>query len=113
MKIINATKQQVICTEISIADTFMRRFLGLMGKKEIPPGKGLIITPCNSIHTFFMRMPLDIIFIDKSNIALHVIENLQPWRISPVILNARSVIEVPSGTVKKTGTTQGDRLEIV
>ncbi len=102
-----------ISTEISIGDTFISSFLGLMGEKEITPGKGLIIAPCNSIHTFFMRMPLDIIFIDKNNIALNVIENLQPWRISPIILNARSVIEVPSGTVKKTGTTQGDRLEIV
>jgi uncharacterized membrane protein (UPF0127 family) len=81
-----------------------------MGKKDLAGGCGLLLSPCNSIHMFFMLFPIDAVFLDKNNKIMHIEENLMPWRISRYIPRARSVLELPSGTVSKTETKTGDTL---
>lgn len=92
------------------AGTFFARFKGLQLVKELPAGSGLLITPCNSIHMFFMRFPIDAVFIDADNNVVCIEEGIKPWRVSRVIRNARSVLELPAGTAAATGTVLGDVL---
>lgn len=112
MKIVNRTKNTILAEDCKAADTFWSRFLGLMGKQGLPAGGGLLITPCNSIHMFFMKIPLDILFIDKKNCVVHLMENIRPWRVSPIIRNACSTIELPAGAIRESRTEVGDALDI-
>ncbi|MCX7708217.1 MAG: DUF192 domain-containing protein [Clostridia bacterium] len=113
MIVFNETRNRCIASKCSLADTFVKRFIGLMGKSELPDNYGLMISPCNSIHMFFMRFPLDIIFIDKENKVVHQVENILPWKVSRIVPQARSAIELPVGTIRITETTLGDQLSII
>ncbi len=112
MVIVNATRKTVLADKCEMAATFISRFKGLQLRKELRCGCGLLLTPCSSIHMFFMRFPIDAVFIDPSNTIIHIEENIKPWRISKVVKNSRSVLELPSGTVSATGTETGDFIEI-
>lgn len=112
MKVLNSGKNTILAENCSIADTFVSRFKGLMGVSKFPAGSGLLIVPCNSIHMFFMKIPLDIVFLDRSNTVVHLIEDIQPWKISKIVSKAHSVLELPSGTIKASCTCIGDRLQI-
>ena len=93
-----------------IANTFFRRILGLLGRNGLNKGQALILNPCNSIHTYFMRFPIDALFVDKNNQVLETIANLAPFRFSPLFFKSRLVIELPAGTIRSTATSQGDKL---
>ncbi len=110
MKISNASKNTVLADNCSVADNFASRFIGLMGRKELSSGKGLLIVPCNSIHMFFMRFPIDAVFLDKNNRVVHICESIKPWRISKIVGTAHSVLELPAGTALKTSTEVEDNL---
>ena len=110
MILLNEHKKTILASRCYSANSFFSRLKGLMGEKSLPEGTGLIITPCNSIHMFFMKFPLDAVFIDKNSRVIHIIENLRPWKVSRLIVKARSVIELPQGTVSRTGTSLGDVL---
>lgn len=73
-------------------------------------GEALHIVPCNSIHTFFMRIPIDALFLDRDGVIVKALEALPPWRVTGVYFSARSVLELPAGTVAGSGTREGDRL---
>jgi hypothetical protein len=75
-------------------------------------GQGMIIIPCQSIHTFFMTFPIDVAFLDSSWRVLHMIEAMPAWRASRHFFKARAVLEMPAGTLMKTGTQVGDVLDI-
>lgn len=113
MKIINSKNNYMLADDCKVAGTFYSRFKGLMGVDELPKGAGLHILPCNSIHMFFMRIPLDIIFINKENEVVHIVEGIKPWRVTNIIKNAHSVIELPVGTISSTHTFPGDRLDFI
>ncbi len=110
--IINKSNNKIIGNKIAHANNFVTRFFGLMGKKALNEEEGLLITPCNSIHMMFMKFPLDIIFLDKQFKIVYVIESLKPWRVSPVIFKAQSVIELPEGTISRSESKVDDTLEI-
>lgn len=112
MVVRNKTKNTSLANNCDHARTFFARFKGLQLKKELPSGNGLLITPCNSIHMFFMRFAIDAIFLDSNNTVLYIEEGIKPWRISKVIRNARSVLELPAGAASTTGTEPGDVLDI-
>ena len=76
-----------------------------------PPGDGLWIVPCESVHCFFMKFTIDVIYLDRKHRVKKVRPELAPWRIS-ACLTAHSVLELPSGTIARTGTERGDQLEI-
>lgn len=76
-------------------------------------GAGLIIDPCTSIHTFWMRFPIDVLYMDRDNQVIRADEAVKPWRIGPVFTGSKWVIELPPGTIVSTGTQPGDIIELI
>ena len=83
---------------IELADSFFRRFLGLMGRRELLPGPGLLIAPCRSIHMCFMRFAIDAVYIDQKGKVLKVVLGLRPWIGVSCCPRAWGILELPSGT---------------
>ncbi|MCM8801108.1 MAG: DUF192 domain-containing protein [Candidatus Omnitrophica bacterium] len=110
MKIINKTKNNILAEEVIMADTVFKRIKGLLGRKEIKKGQALIIKPCNSIHTFFMRFSIDVIFVDKDNRIIETIISLKPFRLTRLYPRAAFVIELPAGVIQASLTQTGDIL---
>lgn len=113
MKIINQTKDKVLAEEVFVADTVGKRIKGLLGRKEFSYPEALILKPANSIHTFFMRFPIDVLFVDKSNKVIKKICCFRPFRISLVYFQSRLVIELPAGVVQASFTSEGDFLKFI
>jgi len=89
--------------QIEVADSFFRRFLGLMGRKRIANGTGLLIAPCNSIHMCFMRFKIDVVYLDKNYRVLKTVENILPWIGLSCCFKAWAVLELPAGEIKRQG----------
>lgn len=89
----------LIATKLAVADNVVSRNVGLLKHESLPKGNGLWIKRCNSIHTFFMRFPIDVIFIDKRYKVVSVYRDLKPWRVTRLHFKASSVIELPAGTL--------------
>ena len=96
---------------IDVANTSAKRRVGLLRHKLLGPGEGLWITPWESVHTFFMKFPIDLVYIDKKKKVRKVVRAVPAWRLS-VCLRAHSILELPAGTVEETGTQPGDELLI-
>jgi uncharacterized membrane protein (UPF0127 family) len=99
-----------VARDVAMADTVWRRFMGLMGRSELPAGAGLYIKPCSSIHMFFMRFPIDVAFVDKDGRVVRLYHGLRPWRMSRVVRRAKAAIELPSGALANAGVGVGDLL---
>lgn len=84
-----------------------------MMRHGLPEGGGLIIRPCNSIVSFFMRFLFDAVFVAEDGTVLHTIHSMRAWRTSRIVRGSRLVVELPGGTLRQTGTEIGDTLEIV
>lgn len=112
--IYNRTRESFVATKAAVANSYVARLVGLLGKTRrwARPGSGLWILPSRGVHTIGMLFPIDVIFLNKSRVVVHIEEHLRPFRISEVCLKARSVLELPTHTVFRTGTQIGDVLEI-
>lgn len=110
-QVINRTRQTTLATHLILADTPKTREKGLLGRDGLTAGEGLWIVPCQAIHMFFMRFSIDLVYIDRRKCVRKVRSQVAPWRIS-ACLSAHSVLELPAGTVRDTGTERGDALEI-
>lgn len=110
----NRTRQAFLATELSIADTHWSRLRGLMATNPstFRFGQGLWIVPSHGVHTIAMRYPIDVIYLNEAKTVVHLEENVKPWRIAPVRMDATTVIELPCHTVWNTGTKIGDQIEI-
>jgi uncharacterized membrane protein (UPF0127 family) len=102
----NGNPEMPIANDLKTADTLLSRTKGLLGRSSLPAGEGLWIKRCNSIHTAFMKFPIDVLFVDKNLKVVSVYENLKPWRITRLHFSASSVIELPAGTL--AGSTKGN-----
>jgi uncharacterized membrane protein (UPF0127 family) len=111
----NCTRQTYLATQLRLAGTHWSRFCGLMGEDpdRFGAGKALWIVPSRGVHTFAMRFPIDVVYLDRDKIVVHIEQNLKPWRVAPVRMRATSVLELPGNSLRSTGTTIGDKLEIV
>ena len=109
--VLNKTRSSIVGTGIRVADTFVSRLRGLMFTESLGPGEGLWIQPCNSIHTFGMRFEFDALFLGPDGIVVGRYERFQRNRISRVFWNARGVLELPAGTIERTGTEVGDEIQ--
>jgi uncharacterized protein len=110
VRVFNDSRGVELARDARVADDFSSRFVGLMGSSSLPRGSGLVIAPCNSIHTCFMRYAIDAIFVDANETVVGIARELRPWRFSRLVWKARKVVELPAGTVAATGTAEGDRL---
>ena len=110
----NESRESLIATEVTVADTYWTRLVGLLGKTRnwARPGRGLWILPSRGVHTIGMLFPIDLIYLDRTKRVIHVEEYVRPFSISKVCLKAESVLELPPHTIFRTGTRIGDRLEI-
>lgn len=96
--------------DVEVADSFISRFKGLMLRKCLDDTSGLLIRKCSSIHTCFMRFPIDVIYMDKDYTVLYT-ETVYPWRIGKIVKHTKHVLELPKG--KKKEYTTGMRLEMI
>lgn len=107
---VNVTRNAVLGARVSIADTPSSRMKGLLGHTSLAPGEGLLIDPCNSIHTFFMKFTIDVIFLGRDGKVVRALHSVPPWRLTRMYFRANRVLELPAGTLKSTGTQAGDML---
>ncbi len=98
-----------VCERCTVAATPLRRMKGLLGRSELPPGEGLLLRPASSIHTFFMRFPLDAVFLDRDLVVRKVVAAVKPWRLV-FARRARSVLELAAGEAERRGVAAGQRL---
>jgi uncharacterized membrane protein (UPF0127 family) len=110
----NKTRETFVATEAVVADGYLRRLVGLLGKTKrwARLGAGLWIVPSRGVHTIGMLFPIDLLFLSKDKEVVHLQEHVRPFRVSKVTLKATSVLELPPHTIYRTGTQVGDRLEI-
>ena len=111
MRITNTTRSTTLADNARRAGGFIARGRGLMFASPLPAGGGLVLDPCNSIHMFFMRYPLDIIFVSKDGRVVFMYRGIKPWRMGRVVRGAKMAIELPEGVIERTGTQVGDRVE--
>ena len=109
----NISKGNTISENGYITTSFLERLKGLLGKKELKENECLIISPCNSIHMFFMKFEIDVLFIDKNNKVCHLINEFKPWKISKVIKESKYVIELKSKTIASKNIKLGDEVKYI
>jgi uncharacterized membrane protein (UPF0127 family) len=100
----------VVCQSCRPADTFLSRLRGLLGRRGLGEGEGLLIRPTSSIHTFFMRFTLDVAFLDRDGCVVKLVPGLRPWRMS-FARGARSALELPAGEIERRQLRVGDLLK--
>ena len=113
MRVLNKSKGTVITTRMRVADSPWTRFWGLIGRKALADGEALLLKPCSSIHTIFMRFPIDVVFIDAHNQVVKVVSELQPFRLAVALHDTQSVLELEAGAATQADVAPGDRLVIV
>jgi uncharacterized membrane protein (UPF0127 family) len=106
----NRTRGTVLGDAVELADTSAKRRTGLLKHHHLEPGTGLWIVPCESVHTFFMKFAIDLVYVDSKHKVRKVRHAVPPWRMS-ACLTAHSIVELPPGTARQTGTIAGDELE--
>lgn len=94
------------------ADTARTRMRGLLGRDELADGAGLILAPCNLIHTWFMRFAIDVLFLDRAGVVVARAERLEPFGFAWGGWRARTTIELPAGSVARAGVVPGDRIRL-
>jgi uncharacterized protein len=108
---INSHDGPVVCESCVLADSAVKRMRGLLGRKKLEAGHGILIRPAPAIHTWFMRFSIDAIFLDSDLNVLSVRSRLRPWRMAAQ-RGARAVLELPAGEAERRGVEPGDRLEV-
>jgi uncharacterized membrane protein (UPF0127 family) len=111
-RMLNRTKNTVVADDLHIARSMWARFWGLMGKRELPDGEALLIDPCSSIHMFFMRFPIDVVFLDKDDRVVKIVAGIKPWRMA-LGGGGKKALELPVGAAAKAGVEPGDQLASV
>lgn len=111
----NRTRTTYLATELMVARTHWSRFRGLMGTNgsRFRRGQGLWIVPSHGIHTFAMRFPIDVVYLDQEHLVIHVEEELKPWRMAAIRVHSASVLELPIGTIRDSKTVLGDQVDIL
>lgn len=105
---VNARTGTTLGEEIRVAQDWLSRSRGLLGRTALRPGEGLLIRPCNSIHMFFMKCAIDVLFLDKNGKVVGIRENLKPWRMAGELVLGHSVIELSEGQIEKKDIKIGD-----
>jgi len=108
----NLSRDTTIASHVEIAKDPWQRMKGLLARWAFPQGEALVITRCQSIHMFFMKFPIDVIFCDKQNKVVGLCERIKPFCLSPVFLKAAYAIELPAGTIAASKTQAGDQVNI-
>lgn len=101
----------IICARCSIASRPLRRMRGLLGRRELPAGEGVLLSPGSSVHTFFMRFPIDVVFLDEELVVVGIAPEVTPWRTRGR-RGARHILELHAGEAERAGLAVGTRLSL-
>lgn len=112
VKIVNITSGQCLAGRSLIAHSYFDRLKGLLGRKCLEKGEGLVLDPCSSVHCIGMKFTIDVIFVSKEGTVVGTFPGMKPFHISPVIFGARYAVELPEGTIKATHTQAGDIIKV-
>ena len=112
MPVINLTRHTWLATRVKKADNFFTRFVGLLKRHTLGPEEALWLVPSKGIHTIGMKFPIDVIFLDRNNHVRRLIPALPPYRLTSILLNTYSILELPKGSIAKSLTQVGDKLDI-
>ena len=107
--LMHAATGKILAEEIRVADSFFSRLKGLLGTSGLAAGRGLVITPCNSVHTFGMRYSIDVLFVNKEHTILKIVPDMLPGKIA-LCRGSRYVVELPSGAVLQQAIYVGDKI---
>lgn len=110
VRLVNRTTGAVLAVRVARAERMVERLRGLLGRDRLGQGEALAIEPCASIHTFFMRFAIDAVFLDRRGRVVRAISELRPWRATRFHLGAVQVVELPAGSLARSGTREGDEL---
>jgi len=111
-RIIHQPSKKELATNAKLATVMIDRMIGLMFRKKMDGFDALIIEDCKSIHTCFMKYPIDVVFIDRKNKIVKIKNNIKPWRVTPIYFSASKAIEFTSGSVSSDFKI-GDQLEVI
>ena len=106
---VRTTEGVVVCRQCEFANTIVSRMRGLLGRRGLAAGEGLLIAPAPSVHTFFMRFPIDVVFLDKAQTIVKITHSLVPWRTA-FARKAFATLELPAGTAVALGLEPGTAL---
>ena len=109
LALVNARTQCPVADHVEVALTRSQRRKGLLGRNSLEPFSALVLAPCAAVHTMFMRFPIDVVFVDRSGRAVHIVPALAPWRAAMAV-SAHAVIELPAGTLARREVSIGDSL---
>jgi len=111
-RIVNETRGTLVAEDVRVADGIWSRFWGLMGRRSLPEGGGLLLRPSFSIHTAFMRFPIDVVFLDRYLRVVKVVPEMKPFRVAVAFGGAHSVLELNAGAAAKAQVEAGDQLTL-
>jgi uncharacterized membrane protein (UPF0127 family) len=112
LKLINLDNGKILATRVHLANTFYKRFKGLMFSRNLPPDDALYIQPCRGIHTFFMNYNIDVLHLDSLKKVVAIEKNLHPGKIGKVHPLTIEIIELPAGKIEKTQTRLGHKIQL-
>ena len=110
VRALNVTRETIIAERVEVAGTSETRRRGLLGRTGLEAGTGLWLVPCEWVHMFGMKFPIDIVVLNKKDVVVGVQEALRPGRIGKLFWGAHSTLELPVGAIRASGTAKGDRI---
>jgi uncharacterized membrane protein (UPF0127 family) len=110
VRVVNRTRGEVLAERAELATSYWARFWGLMGRRELPAGHGLVLRPGGGIHTWFMRIPIDVVHVGKDDAVTHVVRGIKPWRFGPLFVGGKLAVELPTGAAERT--QPGDQIAL-
>ena len=113
MLVRNEDRDTVLGEAIEVASTAVHRVKGLLGRECLEDGQGLLFFRCASLHTFFMRFPVDILYVDKSGKVLKIAPEVKPFKLVAAPFRSYFALELPMGSVRRSKTRVGDHLRFV
>ena len=112
VRVVNCRSGALLGARVALAVGIRSRLQGLLGRSELAPGEGLWLEPCASIHMFFMRFAIDVVFVDRQGAVVKPCKQVAPWRLASGGRRAQAALELPVGTIERSDTRVGDRLEL-
>ena len=102
---------KIVLKKIKRAESMFARGIGVIGWEDFGDYNGLFLINTNSIHTYFVRFPLDLVFVDKELTVVKLVKNLKPFRLSPIVWESKHVLEMPAGSIEKFSIKTGNKLD--
>ncbi len=112
-RVISETRGTVVAEEVRVADNIWSRFWGLMGRRSLAESAGLLLRPSSSVHTAFMRFPIDVVFLDRSLRVVKVVPEMKLFRVAMASGSAHSVLELNAGAAARAQVEAGDQLALI